>query len=52
MSYLDNLREQMIENDIWTLSDEGTWEEYVRPGGCAYGDDPAPLIADYEERLR
>ncbi len=34
---LREYRKRLNAADDWDLTDEGTWEEYAKPGGCHYG---------------
>jgi|SRR5690554_4364742 len=45
IAILNALRDTLDELDEWTLTDEGTWEEYAKSGGAFY----VPHYDPYEE---
>lgn len=44
------LRDALVTADAWDLVDEGTWEEYARPGGVNYAPDFDVAVPSPDDR--
>lgn len=54
LATLNDYRDRLNEADDWDLHDEGSWEEYARPGGCMYGSlyETRAYLTELEVRVK